>query len=119
LRDGNQKEWEEREAKARGKFDQRYNKPTPAQSASPGAQDAERAAQEELRQRLAVETKRMEDAEVRCPPVSSAFIIALQGTPPSGPLTIRQGGGGQFPRSSAFLGLERTRFLHIGKAAAL
>ncbi len=54
-----QQEWKERESKALDKFNQRCNKP----AASPGTQDTQRAAQEELRQRLALETKRMEDAE--------------------------------------------------------
>jgi len=59
------KEWEEREGKARSKFNQRYAKPAEvdAQSANPGTLDQQRAAQEELRERLALETKRMEDAE--------------------------------------------------------
>lgn len=61
-------EWEERESKARAKFNQRYNNPAAAQPANPGAQDQQRSAQEELRQRLALETKRMEDAEVGCQP---------------------------------------------------
>ena len=63
-------EWEERESKARAKFNQRYNNPAAVQPANPGAQDQQRSAQEELRQRLALETKRMEDAEVGCQPRS-------------------------------------------------
>ena len=58
-----QKEWAERESKARTKFNQRYAKSSTVPSESPGTQDKQRAAQEELRQRLALETKRMEDAE--------------------------------------------------------
>ena len=59
-------EWAEREGKARTKFNQRYSKSASADPASSGAQDKDKqlAAQEELRQRLALETKRMEDAEV-------------------------------------------------------
>lgn len=59
-------EWEERESKARAKFNQRYNNPAASQPTNPGAQDQQRSAQEELRQRLALETKRMEHAEVGC-----------------------------------------------------
>jgi len=70
-----QKEWEEREGKARAKFNQRYTKPADAESSSPGGVDKQRVAQEELRQRLALETKRMEDAEVSLSRALSLFPV--------------------------------------------
>ena len=56
------KEWVEREGKARAKFNLRYNESTAAKFTNPGSPDNGRAEQD-LRQRLALETKRMEDAE--------------------------------------------------------